>query len=258
MINTFEGQLLFDSGQPLQEQVKLLIKRNIISNHLVVGDKIPTENELCEYYKVSRVTVRAAIKSLEEEGLLMRIRGKGTFVAENKLKRKMETIYSFSHQIEEEGMVPTSTLISFNRIKASDAFSDMFGLDPDSEIFEFTRIRRVNGTPSLLETSYIPEYIHPKLTAETIAKGSLYDSLRDEALIIPERAEETYECVILDNDVCDLLECKHGKPGFFIERTAYLGNNKVYEFTQSYMRSDNAKLSVTLTDNAYKVIPKNG
>lgn len=246
-----EGELQYGSKLTLQYQIFMIIKRNISSNNLKPGDRLPTEEEICKAFNVSRSTVRSAIGELEKEGLINRIRGKGTFVAKSKMKRKMENIYSFSHQMQAEGLVPSSHLLKFKKIPATRDFADIFEIEKGEMLYEFVRIRLADNIPLLLETSYMPVEIHPTLREEVIANGSLYDSLRDDANIVPFVAEETYESVVMEDSVCELLECPPRSSGFFIERIARIGSGKVYEFTQSFMRGDRSKISITLQEGNY-------
>ena len=75
-------RLSMDSDIPLYSQLVGIIKQNISSGKLGVGDLLPSESELCRAMGISRNTVRQAIGELEEEGLVVRKRGKGTFVAD--------------------------------------------------------------------------------------------------------------------------------------------------------------------------------
>ena len=212
---------------------------------------MPTEEEICNAYNVSRSTVRGAIRELEKEGLVTRVRGKGTFIAKSKMKRRMEKIYSFSHQMEAEGQKPSSKALKFSKIPATRGLARIFEIEQGEELYEFIRVRLSNDIPMLLETTYIPVKIHPSLKIEDIEKGSLYDFLRDVAGVVPKIAEETYESVVIEDGICEILKCPKKSSGFFIERIARLDNDEVYEFTQSFMRGDRSKISITLQQDHY-------
>ena len=76
------ARLSMDSDIPLYAQLVGIIKRNISTGTLAVGDLLPSEAELCRWMNISRNTVRQAIGELEDEGLVVRERGRGTFVAD--------------------------------------------------------------------------------------------------------------------------------------------------------------------------------
>lgn len=239
-------QLEVDSNVPLYYQLVSIIKRNIAAGLLKTGDLLPSESELCNCLNISRSTVRQAIGTLESEGLVVRRQGKGTFVAEPKMRRRTENVYSFTSEISAMGMTPSSTIIEFNIIDPTSDLVTMLELhSPNTKLYKFTRIRRVNGEPLILETSFYPQYIYPKLTRDILETHSFY-SLLYEVGIVPNSAVDSYEAVTLSKDEAELLHCKAGSAGFFIQRRTRSESGDIYELTQSLMRGDRAKLDVVL------------
>lgn len=86
------------SPMSLYYQLKTILAEKIHSGQWKVNDRIPTERELCDAYGVSRATVRLALGELENEGLLYRKQGKGTFVAAPKIEQLLSGFYSFSEE----------------------------------------------------------------------------------------------------------------------------------------------------------------
>ena len=101
--------LSLSSDIPLYAQLVGIIKRSISSGALAIGDLLPSEAELCRALNVSRNTVRQAIGELEDEGLVVRKRGKGTFVADPNTNRR-GVRYSFTTEVSSLGKTPSSTL----------------------------------------------------------------------------------------------------------------------------------------------------
>ena len=124
-----------------------------------VGDLLPSEAELCRSYDISRNTVRQAIGALEEEGFVVRKRGKGTFVTDPNTRRK-GVQYSFTTEISQLGKTPSSTLVDFAVITPSPKIVTLMGLEPGVKVYRFTRVRNVDGEPLILETSYYLSLIH--------------------------------------------------------------------------------------------------
>lgn len=168
--------LSLDSEIPLYSQLMGIIKRSITSGALKVGDLLPSEAELCRAYDISRNTVRQAIGALEEEGFVVRKRGKGTFVSDPNTRRK-GVQYSFTTEISQLGKSPSSTLVDFAVITPSPRIVALMGLEPGVKVYRFTRVRNVDGAPLILETSYYPEYIYPNLTRELLETHSFYSLL---------------------------------------------------------------------------------
>jgi GntR family transcriptional regulator len=111
-----QSELSMESDIPLYSQLVSIIKRNISAGTLAVGALLPSETELCSAFNVSRSTVRQAIGELEGDGLVIRKQGRGTYVAERKMRRRAENVYSFTSEISALGMTPSSTILEFEII----------------------------------------------------------------------------------------------------------------------------------------------
>ena len=235
-------KLLMDSEVPLYSQLIGIVKRAIATGEMGVGALLPSEAELCGAFEISRNTVRQAIGALEEEGFVVRKRGKGTFVADPAMRRK-HVEYSFTTEISQQGKLPSSTLVDFCVMPAEPRIRDIMGLGADERVYRFTRVRNVDGAPLIVETSYYPEAIYPNLTRDMVQTHSFY-SLLYHIGVVPVSARDSYEAVLLGEREARLLDCPAGAPAFFHRRRTTGENGRVYEYTLSHMRADRLKLSV--------------
>ena len=241
-----EATFSAEDGLPLYLQLAALTRRCISSGLLKPGDQLPSEAELCRHFGISRSTVRQALGELEEQGLILRRQGRGSFVAEPKLYRRSENIYSFTSEATAMGRKPGSRLLSFEVIRPSGEIRQLMEIrDEQAEVYRFTRIRLVDESPLMLETSYYPRYVYPNLTPELVQTHSLY-SLLFERGIVPGTATDVYEAIRLDKTEAELLETKAGSAGFNHQRITRSEDGSVFELTQSVMRGDRTKLEVTL------------
>lgn len=241
------GELQLDSKIPLHYQLMLIIKRNIVSETIRPGGQLPTEKEFCDAYGISRSTVRGALTELETEGLINRVRGKGTFISKKKLRRQSGRVYSFSKQMTAMGLEPSSRLLEFETVQAGEELAHLFKNQPGVELYRIMRLRLADGEPLLLETTFLPVKLYAGLTRDKLGgKQSLYDLLEQEAGIIPYIAEESYESMNFTKKIADLLECPAGSAGFYIERSARRANGELFEYTQAFMRGDRSKIVLTL------------
>jgi len=88
------------------------IKTRIDSGEYLPGERIPAESHLCEMFGVSRITIRQAIRKLVDADILYTRHGKGTFVLPRKIKRLLPKLYSFSEDMREAGLTPSSRLLA--------------------------------------------------------------------------------------------------------------------------------------------------
>ena len=181
--------LSLDSDIPLYAQLVGIIKRSISTGALPVGALLPSEAELCRCLSISRNTVRQAIGELEDEGLVVRKRGRGTFVADPATNRR-GVRYSFTTEVSSMGKVPSSTLVDFAVEVPKPTVCEKMELREGTPVYCFTRVRNVDGEPLILETSYYPQYIYPNLTRELLETHSFY-SLLYHVGVIPFSASDT-------------------------------------------------------------------
>ena len=238
------ARLSLDSDIPLYVQLVGIIKRNISTGVLAVGESLPSEAELCRAMGVSRNTVRQAIGELEDEGLVVRKRGRGTFVAEPANNRRAVR-YSFTTEVSSMGKTPSSTLVDFCVMELDQDLSERMELRAGTPVYCFTRVRNVDGEPLILETSYYPQYIYPNLTREMVETHSFY-SLLYHVGIIPFAAEDVYEAVTLERKSAELLGVQEGRCAFFHQRRTRTEDGRVYEYICSYIRGDRVRLDVQM------------
>ncbi len=240
------SRLSSHSDIPLYSQLVSIVKRNISAGTLSAGDLLPSETELCKTFDISRSTVRQAIGALESDGLVVRKQGRGTYVAEPKMRRKTEMVYSFTSEIGSMGMTPSSKLLDFEVVDATPDLVKVLELNSsDTQIYRFTRIRTVDGEPLILETSFYPKFIYPNLTRELLETHSFY-SLLYEVGIAPDSAVDSYEAVMISRREAEILNCKQGSCALFAQRRTKTAAGIVFEFTQSLIRADRVKLDVFL------------
>ena len=171
-----QDQALEKKGQnPLYLQLMMRLKNDMIAGVYPPGAKIPSEQVLCETYHVSRVTVRKALLDLVLAGLLVRRQGKGTFVADKRLQRDLQSISSFSYACGRMGLAASAKVVSIAWEAAQPEDTERLGIAEGGRVLEVCRVRLCSGEPVMLETNRFPEafaYLeHENLT------GSLYDLL---------------------------------------------------------------------------------
>lgn len=246
----------YDSGIPLYIQLQGILKEKILNGEYGVDEQIPPENELCETYNVSRITVRKAIETLVQEKLLYRLQGKGTFVTPLKLRRNLPKLYSFSEDMRELGLVPDSQVLEQCVEETDEAVRTLLQLpEAQTQVTKLSRVRLANNEPLLIEHAYIPLYLCPDLIHKDLAKGSLYQIFRDHYQLSLEYAEENYEVTVMNKREARILKCHEHAPAFSIERITFLDTKVPIELTRAIGRGDRLRFSVKLvkdTDTQFR------
>jgi GntR family transcriptional regulator len=242
------------SNTPLYAQLASYIKIQIQSAVFKPGDKMIAENELGEILKVSRTTIRQCMNRLVDEGLLVRYRGKGSFIADQKIRRNINYMYNFTENIRNAGAVPSSVVFQKEVGPADQIIAEKLCLPPDNNrVFFLSRLRCANDEPVLLEKTYIPYYLCEGIETDDFSHASLYDLLSNRYSLNLFHAVETIEAVIISGDSQKKLKCKGMVPGYKIQRISYLESNTVFEYTTSVTRSDKCIFRLDLYKNTNSV-----
>ncbi|TVX96249.1 GntR family transcriptional regulator [Cohnella terricola] len=236
-----------ESPLPLYYQLKSIIKTEIENGGLIQGDLIPSERELVEVCQISRPTVRQAINELVAEGLLMREKGRGTFVSKPKVDQWfLESLLSFSKEMELKGMVPSTKVISLEVVKAEDpVLIDIFGEDCN-ELVCLKRVRYADGQPLVVVTSYIPLQIAPGLEKEDFSSASLYDLIENKYGNQISYVTRVLESINVHKEDVEWLQVDPKAAVQLIKTTAYLEGDRPFEYSIARYRGDNNSFTVTL------------
>lgn len=240
---------------PLYHQIRDFLRDELQNESFSPGEKIPSEAELSHKYKVSRITVKQAIQSLVQEGLLYRLQGKGTFVARPKVEHSLNRITSFSKQMMERGMKPSTRLLEAEIVAARGRVREALAVADRALVTKIRRLRLADGEIMGVQTAYVPVDLCPDLIDSLKENMSLYELLKTKYQLIPVRALENYTAITLDPYDARLLEVPEGSPALHAERMAYLPDNRALEYVVSILRADRYTLYVELQGDASAASP---
>jgi GntR family transcriptional regulator len=175
--------------------------------------KIGRERELADRFGVSRETVRQALSALQNEGFIYTIHGSGSYVAKKRVTKRL-TLMSFSEELRNLGMVPSSKLLTVSTVTKAPGVNP-----PKGPFLRIERLRLGDARPMALEVSFVSTEIASDLREKNLS-GSIYEILRSDYGVKIESAEEHISPIVLDADQASLLNAKIGEPAFEIIRIA--------------------------------------
>lgn len=196
------------SVRTLQEQLYSVIYQQIQDGILKPGDKILSEEKLCEKYNVSRVTVRSALKKLADQNYLIKRKGKGTFVSSIIHTESVLTGGSFTETSLQMGKQPTTEIIKVDDSKTPIRILNQLGSE---SIIEVERLRSVDETPVILEYDYFPQnYLFVK--SEHFLHHSFLRGIEKELAVKLRYFEDHFQMIYANKEVSDKLQCALGTP----------------------------------------------
>jgi GntR family transcriptional regulator len=216
-----------------------LVKRHLLEliQELDPGSPVPTERKLSELVNTSRTTVRQALSELVTEGRLVRRQGSGTYVAEPKLAWPLQ-MSSFTEQVASSGLKVETTLISAERVAATEEIAGRLNIKVGASVHRIERLREVNGLPMALEQSHLAARRFPGLAKALRQSGSLYQVLADSWNVVAVRAVETIETGPASPREADLLDTDTGAPMLILSRHSFEADGEPVEWVISWYRGD--------------------
>jgi GntR family transcriptional regulator len=217
------------------------LRQRILDSHLGPHTLMPSERELSDRYGVSRTTARQALSLLENEGHVYRRPPRGTFVAEPRVRFH---IGSFSQEATRMGRHPSAELLWAKAMRDATAAQAALGLDDDSPVHAFHRLRLMEDEPIALETTYFPADLTPGMLDINV-DGSLWEVVRKTYGVRLERSEAVLESIVLDEDSCSRLRVRAASNGILLTRKTYDGAGRCVEYARDVYRADRAAFEVT-------------
>jgi GntR family transcriptional regulator len=174
-------------------------------------DPLPSDAMLCEEFGVSRMTARNAVQRLSQEGLVYRVPGRGTFVAEPPVHRQADNLLSFTEEMRRRGRVPSSRLLAREVREPGPAEASRLQLEPGAEVIAIRRLRVADEEPMAIEEAVFPAAIAPLIESADLEHHSLHDTLV-EGGHVPAMGRARLGAEAADPEDALLLEVPEGSP----------------------------------------------
>jgi len=224
-------------GIPLHEQISSWLREEIRSGTLRPEDQLPSENELCQRFGVSRVTVRRALQTLEADGLIHRRQGLGSFVCDRRLPVGLVRLTDFGQDMARAGMVASSRVLHRANEPAAPGIAERLGVDPGSPVLRLDRLRLGDGEPIALDRTWLPLHHAQLLEGHDLTRETIYGILEVHYGIPVLSGRYRITADAADEATGAALEVPTGEPLLVIERVSRtLGGRAVYVQRRFYRR----------------------
>jgi GntR family histidine utilization transcriptional repressor len=207
------------SQQPLYLQVKRHILDNIGSGNWGTAARVPSENDIVKSFGVSRMTANRALRELRDEGVLVRIAGVGSFVADRHARAHPLEIRGIADEIRARGHVHRSEIVSLLRIEAAAELADDFCIVPGNELFCSLIVHFENDRPIQLEDRYVLPKLAPDYLNMDFARTTPHDYLVKVAPL--QEAEHLLRAEMPDERTRKLLAMQRDEPCLVVIRRTW-------------------------------------
>lgn len=233
---------------PLHKKIEQDILEKIESGVYLENETIPTEFALAKMYGVSRPTVRQAIQTLADEGFLEKRKKRGTIVTKPKIQQEFtRVIESFDSEMNRKGIVPKTKVIAFKKDVANEEIATNLNIKEEDSVYKLIRLRYAGENPTVLVTSYIPEFMFPELGAIDFSTALLYETFKQ--MHHPIRfVKRKLDVLLADETTGDLLDVNEGAPLFYFHTQGFTNNKIPIEYSISKYRGDTNTFIIEISE----------
>jgi GntR family histidine utilization transcriptional repressor len=208
-----------NSAVPLYLQVKRHILDNIGSGKWAASARVPSESEIVKSFGISRMTANRALRELRDEGVLVRVAGVGSFVADAQARAHPLEIRGIADEIRRRGHRHRAEVIALERRGARGALAEDFHVAAGSELFFSSIVHYENALPVQLEDRYVSPRLAPDYLNVDFQRTTAHDYLIKVAPL--QEAEHVLRAVMPDERTRKLLEMRRNEPCLFVNRRTW-------------------------------------
>jgi GntR family transcriptional regulator len=235
------------SFEPYYQQLKRILVRDIEANRNE-GDLLPSESEMCRAYSVSRTVVRQALGELENEGLVLKVKGKGTYVTGRKLNTSfVQHSLGFYESMQEAGHVVRSKTLTLRAEPSGVSLAKLMEIAVGEEVIRFDRVRSVDDRPVQVVRTVLPARLFPGLAEMDMTDRSLYQVLAASYGVRAAAGHRAIDATALTSEDAHHLRAPVGHPALRIESITRSAEGVLFEYYIAIYRGDTFKFELEVT-----------
>ncbi|MCM1571411.1 GntR family transcriptional regulator [Latilactobacillus sakei subsp. carnosus] len=217
---------------PVYIQIHNQLKKDIEAGKWSIGDRIPSERELALNFEVSRMTLRQAVQTLVDEGILERRIGAGTYVANRKVQEKMSGVTSFTDLMTAQGKTPSSKTISFHIANPSLSEAEKLQLKDGEQVLRMERIRYADNVPICFEVATVPQSLVADFSKAEIT-SSFYKTLEEKGGYQMGGAQQTVSAQPASERIAEYLDIKRNGSILRLRQVSFLNDGTPFEYVRT-------------------------
>jgi len=230
------------NGTPAYKKIQATILRRIESGRLKPGDAVESERELAKIHEVSLMTARHALSALEQEGVVQRRRGAGTFVAPPKIH--FNKLMGFTELMAGRNLTASSRILMFSLVENEQEVAARLACPNHTRLAKVERLRLGSDEPFALEACYFSAEEYPNLTRASLGRGSLFSILERDYGVQLAYADEEVDATAADSTTAHLLQVPRGHPLLRMRQVIYSTKGKATVYVVGIYRSDRYNLMI--------------
>ena len=231
------------NAEPKYYELRQWLRHHV--DGLPPGTPVAPERSLSERFNISRTTVRQALHDLAVEGRIVRMQGRGTFVASPKVTQTLQ-LTSYTEDMTAQGLRPGSKLVDVTLTEAEPEVAKRLDLPEGAPVVRIERVRYANDEPMAVETVYLDGRRFAGVGEQLSAGASLYSLLKEKYGVVPIEGEETIETVLAPPSASRLLGTDSSTPMLLLTRSSRDATGRPLEYVRSLYRGDRFRFTAKL------------
>lgn len=242
------GSLERESPEPLHEQIGIRLQHMILSGAWPAHYRLPAEPELAKRFRVSRGTLRRALRTLISRGYLIQVQGRGTFVRDTQgIEQPIaQEMLSLAEALGQQGVPFVTEVISSALEPPSARLSTMLDVSSSERVLHLVRRRLVSGVPIALLFNFVRADLCPGIEAKDFRARTLFGILEQDYSLTLEWGRRTFEAQAANPQIAKHLDVAPDSPVLYLEQVTYLKNSVPIEYSDVWIRGNAVRLSSLL------------
>jgi len=235
---------------PRHEQISDWLRARIEQGEYEPNDKLPSENELCDQFNVSRITVRRSLQTLENEGHIYRRQGLGSFVQDARLQQGLAYLTDFVQDMAQRGITPSCTVVHRAPEPATPDVATVLDVTPETPVLRIDRIRLANEEPVAFDQTWLPDRYAKLLEDYALTDQTIFEVLEKAYDIPVVKGECRIGATQANAEVAAHLGLQPGAALLLMERVSFAEDQSCIFYQTRYYRADRISFNLHLARDA--------
>jgi len=233
-------------GMPRHAQISRWLRSEIEKGRFKPEEKLPSENELAKKFDVSRVTIRRALQSLENEAIIYRCQGLGSFVNDERASHNLVRLTDFNEDMAKAGLEASSKVLCFKAVEAPEWLREILDIESEKKVIRIDRLRLGDGEPIAFDSTWLPALYGQLLDKNALKETTIYKQLESDYDIPVIRGCYRMSAELADKELSAHLDVPEKSALFLIARISYTIGDKPVYYQKRYYRNDRVMYEMTL------------
>lgn len=237
-------------AEPLHAQIREDLRRMIVQHRWPAHHRLPSEAQLMQRYGVSRITVRQALQALVEAGLVVKVSGRGSFVAGPRPVQQLTRLQGLAEALSPQGYTLVNRIVTLERVPADALVAERLALPRGSLVTHLRRVRLVDGVPVCTDRSWLPLDIGDQVAMADLQHRDVFAVIEQEAATPLGHASMMLHAMAAPGDVAERLGVAPGAAVMVGDRITHDRHGRPVDYEQLYWRGDNFRFQLAIEREA--------